>query len=437
MKPIFEEERQFFLKKTGIELPTDCWRDGASIYLDPYCEKPLYKFKVEDKKINIKKDNTAVFESYKQVKLNEVVEREKERVEELFNNDVEWLKKFFLNNSNYDKVVLAYSGGKDSDVLKSVVDAAGIEYILNFANTTNDTQDTYRHVKDVSKTTDNYNIMNPREGFYQWIRRNNFFIPNVLVRNCCATFKEGQLNLHYNKNEKIFQLVGVRKHESTKRAKYEKLMDHNVRLKIHGKDTLSPKWVLVAPIVDWTDLDIWTYILSHSICYNHGYDYGFERCGCLICPYQSDYTDMLIEEFYPYQYNRWVNEILPKTYENLHIKENFKWTFEEFKNGKWKAGVSKEQEIIHKKPTKERIKQLAELKGCSEEIAEKYFNKSCCQCEKKLNSNEVGMNLKMFGRDFNLNKMLCKKCMCEKLGWKPKQFDKEVLTFRQSGCTLF
>lgn len=80
MKPIFEEERQFFLKKTGIELPTDCWRDGANIYLDPYCDKPLYKFKVEDKKINIKKDNQSLFESYQQVKLKEVVERERESI---------------------------------------------------------------------------------------------------------------------------------------------------------------------------------------------------------------------------------------------------------------------------------------------------------------------------------------------------------------------
>lgn len=79
MKPIFEEERQFFLEKTGIELPTDCWRDGSKIYLDPYCEKPLYRFKVENKTISIVKDNNELFNNYNQVKLHEVVERERER----------------------------------------------------------------------------------------------------------------------------------------------------------------------------------------------------------------------------------------------------------------------------------------------------------------------------------------------------------------------
>lgn len=78
MKPIFEEERQFFLEKTGIELPTDCWRDGSKIYLDPYCEKPLYRFKVENKNIFIVKDNNELFNNYNQVKLYEVVERERE-----------------------------------------------------------------------------------------------------------------------------------------------------------------------------------------------------------------------------------------------------------------------------------------------------------------------------------------------------------------------
>ena len=40
-KPIFEEERQFFLKQTGIEIPTDCWRNSSKIYLDFTQDKPL------------------------------------------------------------------------------------------------------------------------------------------------------------------------------------------------------------------------------------------------------------------------------------------------------------------------------------------------------------------------------------------------------------
>lgn len=51
-KPIFEEERQFFREKTGIDLPTECWRSGSKIYLDFTSPKPLIEFKVENGKIN-------------------------------------------------------------------------------------------------------------------------------------------------------------------------------------------------------------------------------------------------------------------------------------------------------------------------------------------------------------------------------------------------
>lgn len=78
MKPIFEEERRFFEKYTGILLPTDCWKDGSKIYLDPYCNKPLYTFKVENGEIKIKKDNSTLFSDYQQIKLDGVRERERE-----------------------------------------------------------------------------------------------------------------------------------------------------------------------------------------------------------------------------------------------------------------------------------------------------------------------------------------------------------------------
>lgn len=436
MKPIFEEERQFFLEKTGIELPTDCWRDGSKIYLDPYCDKFLYRFRVENKRISIIKDNTSLFKDYKQIKLIDVIEREKERVEEQFNCSVKWLKE---NIKPYlsEKIILAYSGGKDSDVLKCVVDCAEIPYLLNFANTSNESSDTYIHVKDVIKTVQNYNIMNPSEGFYPWIKRKNYFIPNVLVRNCCSTFKEGQLNKAFDIHKPLIQLVGVRRDESAKRAKYEKIMDDAFEVKLRGKNTQPKLWVKIAPIVDWVDLDIWVFLLSHNIEFHKAYRYGFERCGCLICPYQSDYADLLVERFYPYLWNRWVSNVLPKAYENMFVEKNFKWSLEEWVNGKWKTGTSKEQEIIMKKPTKESIKQLAELKGCTEDIAERFFKKTCCNCGKNLNPNEVGMNLKMFGRQMNEEKMICKKCMCQTFNWKPKEYDMKVRQFREGGCTLF
>mgnify|MGYP001168582406 CR=1 FL=1 len=57
-KPIFEEERLFFKEKTGIDLPTDCWRSGSKIYLDFTQNKALIEFKVVEKEIKITKNRT-------------------------------------------------------------------------------------------------------------------------------------------------------------------------------------------------------------------------------------------------------------------------------------------------------------------------------------------------------------------------------------------
>ena len=91
LKPIFEQEREFFKEKSGVDLPTDCWRSGSKIYLDIYCGKPLYTFKIENKMIKITKNNSKLFENYEQVKLQETLDKERERVNKLYNQSYEFL----------------------------------------------------------------------------------------------------------------------------------------------------------------------------------------------------------------------------------------------------------------------------------------------------------------------------------------------------------
>jgi len=445
MKPIFEPERQFFYKKTGILLPTDCWRDGTKIYLDCTCDKPLYKFKVQNKNIIISKDNTKLFKDYKQKKLIELQELYNERINILVKRTFYRLAKFILKHPN-KLYVFSHSGGKDSTVaydiwvktLKKIYDKYNItiDYIINFANTSNETADTYKYIKN-ELPKDKLKILNPKEGFYQWIKRKNYYTPSCLVRNCCRTYKEGQINKAYDNNLEYVMCIGVRQVESVKRSKYQFAMDDTFYRKIfNGKSNMPKKWVNIAPIVDWTDMDVWLYIKKNNLKYNPQYEFGFNRCGCLICPYQSDYIDLLIEEYYPNQWKRWI-DILTKSYTSTFVYESFKWTLEEWLNGKWKLGTGKEHELIHKKPTPERIKELATIKGISEEMAAKYFNKRCSYCDKKLNSAELAMNFKMIGREMDLNKLLCRKCFCNKFNMSSKEYTQKIIEFRNSGCNLF
>lgn len=443
-KPIFEEERQFLKEKTNIELPTDCWRFGTKIYLDITCDKPLYQFKVSDNKIKITKNNTKLFENYKQKKIDELIELNKDNLKRLYNNSFDFLKNYIQSNPN-KKWVVSHSGGKDSTITylvwKNVVDelhneGVDINYELSFANTSNDTADTYKFVK--SLPSDLLNILNPKEGFYQWIKRKNYFIPSALTRNCCSTYKEGQVNKAYDKNEEIVMVLGLRKYESAKRANYDWVMDYDFMYNLfNGTVTLPKQWVKIAPIIEWRDEDIWLYILQNNIPVNRQYKLGFNRCGCLICPYQSDYIDLLTAKYYPVIWNRWINEILPTNYINTHVQERFKWTLKEWQSGKWKLGTSKVFELTKNKGTPERVKQVADILHIEEHIAEKYFKKKCCKCGKKLNPTDVAMNLKLFGREMDNSKMMCKVHLCEEYDIESKKYNDMIVEFRDGGCNLF
>ena len=367
----------------------------------------------------------------------------------------------FLNANSDRDLLVSISGGKDSSVLNYIFK----NYILdslenkNFKyiafNTTNDTAETYKQMykEGLSKS----NIINPMVtltlvdddgnkhrvkktmGWYQWIEKvKNYWIPNALKRSCCSTFKEGQLKRVLDKDKEYISMVGVRKYESVKRAFYEFDMEQTYKNNKHTKTNTPQNCHTIAPICYWTDYDIWLYILRENISVNEMYYKGFYRCGCLICPYQSEYTDLLIKYYYPKQWERWT-EILKKNYSIKAVEKRLKWSLNEYINGKWKIGVSKEYEIISKSKTKERIKELSDIKGISEEMAAKYWNKTCT-CGKKLNPDEIAMFYKMFGRYENKedNRLpLCKSCLCKELNLTQEEYADKVKYFRDQGCELF
>ena len=44
------------------------------------------------------------------------------------------------------------------------------------------------------------------------------------------------------------------------------------------------KTILVNPIYDWSDVEVWEYIHENNIAYNELYDMGYSRVGCILCP---------------------------------------------------------------------------------------------------------------------------------------------------------
>ena len=402
-------------------------------------------FKVDliNYQINIKKYEKPIHKNYT---LEEEYEVAREQLEAKVKQSIQMTKEYTLKNLD-KKIFVSITGGKDSDVMKHIVDIAfnelreegiNVDYNLIAFNTSNDTAETYKHLKQHHKMTKE-NIISPEVGFYQWIvDKKNYFTPTRFVRNCCSTYKEGQLTKIMDKKEDTLTFLGMRSPESVKRKDYD--FDLNeAQKKIGKKPNVPENWLRFLPIVKWTDAEVWLYILNRKMKYNDMYNKGFNRIGCLICPYQSDVVELLIKNHYPKQWKRWV-DILAKGYEIYGVERRLKWDLLEWcEGGRWKSATSKESELTTKKATPERVKELAELKGISEEMAVKYFKKEC-SCGKKLNPTEIAMFLKLTGRYENQEdnrQYLCKKCLSEFLGITTKEYKEKAIEFTQGGCELF
>lgn len=195
--------------------------------------------------------------------------------------------------------------------------------------------------------------------------------------------------------------------------------------------------IALLPIRQWSEFDIWLYILSEDIEINDKYRYGYDRVGCgIACPNYTKYTWVLDKYWYPYLFNRWRN-ILRNDFIN-----NNKWlimncTVDEYVTKAWTGGVYRDE------PTEEVISEFSQYSGLDIPIARKYFNRYCANgCINKRRQplrikdrNALAMNMKMFGR--NINHFLCKKCLMKEFGWSKSQWDEKVNEFKEQGCQLF
>ncbi len=159
---------------------------------------------------------------------------------------------------------LAFSGGKDSVVLLDLAKMSDVKFDAHYNLTTVDPPELVQFIK----TFPEVNIVRPRRTMWQLIAYNKF-PPNRHVRYCCTQLKE-----RVGGKGRIV-LTGIRSEESSRRAKRQMVEPCN-------KSTTRG---YVHPIIDWTSHEIWQYIKQKGIDYCKLYDEGFDRLGCVLCPY--------------------------------------------------------------------------------------------------------------------------------------------------------
>lgn len=145
--------------------------------------------------------------------------------------------------NGYDgEIEVAYSGGKDSDVILQLAKEAGIRYRAIYRNTTIDPPGTIAHVERMGAE-----IRRPKESFFQLVAKKGF--PNRFSRFCCEKLKE------YKVMDKC--IMGVRKSESSKR---NERYNEPTECRWYGRKTEANHVEAIYPILDWTDDDVLAFV---------------------------------------------------------------------------------------------------------------------------------------------------------------------------------
>jgi phosphoadenosine phosphosulfate reductase len=175
-------------------------------------------------------------------------------------NSIKILREFEPDEGYY----LAFSGGKDSCTLKHVADLAGVKYDAHYNMTTIDPPEVTRFIKEHHPDVE-WHV--PEKPFWKEVEYRG--LPTRTVRWCCRIFKEigGQ--------DRVV-LTGIRGEESWQRAKRG----------TYQACKTGRRW-FVNPLMAWKSGDVWDHIRKYNLPYCSLYDEGWDRIGCVLCPYQN------------------------------------------------------------------------------------------------------------------------------------------------------
>ena len=204
---------------------------------------------------------------------------------------------------------LAFSGGKDSQVLFHLAIMSGVKFKAHMNLTSVDPPEVIRFVK---QHYPDVVLIKPRMSIYDMVKKRGC-LPTKRVRWCCEEFKEmsgaGKVTL-----------IGIRREESARRSKrnevemdnykfsgsFDQWSEHREKMVtcVGGKDK-----IIVSPILYWTSRDVWEFLSSNDIPHCSLYDKGYKRIGCILCP-MSNYKQKIREiRDYSHVKRNWIKAI--------------------------------------------------------------------------------------------------------------------------------
>lgn len=206
--------------------------------------------------------------------------------------------KVLRDNQPEDGYYLAFSGGKDSCVIKKLAQMAQVNFTSYYNNVTIDPPELIYFIR---KYHPDVKWNNPKVSMMTRVANKPGLPPTRTMRWCCQEYKEMG-------GKGKTKIIGVRWEESNARRR---------RWSSVSEDAYGSK--AVCPIVDWTTSEIWRFIKTYNVPYCSLYDEGWARLGCVGCPLQSRTNQQREFKRYPLYERNWKNAIT-KNWEKYHDK---------------------------------------------------------------------------------------------------------------------
>ncbi len=368
-RPVYVEELKMLGLDKSFELPKEnvavCWEIDHKYY---YYGEVI----AEARKGNIYEDPIVVvsdthFNKLEPINLEKLVENNNDMIQVAENEAMDFIKDMYesYKDKNISGYVVAFSGGKDSQVILDLVSRvipAG-NYRVVFTNTgmelpcTIDTvEETRTFYKEKYPEFTLEHAKSDKKAIELW---KSYGPPSRMNRWCCSVLKTALFGrkmkelLKTEAQPKLVVFEGVRNDESARRSSYGRV----------GEGVKHVNLISCRAILKWNVSEIYLYMYKNNVKINPAYTMGLTRVGCGVCPFASDWSEYVIRKRYPEVAKSYIS-VIEDMAKNIGITSQHKID-EYISSGNWKKNAGgkglipddSRMDIITKEPNFECIVQ--------------------------------------------------------------------------------
>jgi phosphoadenosine phosphosulfate reductase len=212
-----------------------------------------------------------------------------------------------------------FSSGKDSAVVALLTKKAlGRAVPLVYADTTNEFPASIEYAHHfATKYGFDLHIERPDGEFLDFCTKLD--PPSYFARWCCTVVKSNPVSKYIRDKGKLLCFDGIRAAESSSRERYPRVQPSR---KLTGQ-------ISAHPIQKWLGFGVWLYLFDREIPINEEYKRGQWRIGCMLCPFNTPYDELLTQSFHPEVWSKFERILLDYADRNGYPPD---WV----RSGQWK-----------------------------------------------------------------------------------------------------